>query len=109
MKLFVKILGGICYGFVVVLLASLLLGSLVGTVYGIMWSHSTASLEHEMPVRWFVTGMCVIGFFTTLGITWLVLDDCIGFESLPSRPITPTSPQQKETPKPILGDLRSRN
>ena len=91
MKLFMKLLDSIVYGFIVFLLASLFLGGVVGSIYGIVWSWTTETLEHEMPISLFITIMCLIGFFTTLVMVYLTLDDVVN-----SKPIIALF-----TPKPI--------
>ena len=75
MKLFVKILGGILYGFVVLLLWSMYLACIVASIYGIVWTWT--AFHNELGVKIGLTVLCVIGFFITLFFIYMTLDDCV--------------------------------
>lgn len=106
MKWVVKILGGILFGFLIVLLCALYLGGLIGCVYGIAWTWWIAP-NHNTETKLLVTSVCVIGFFFTLTLIYFTLDDLVnptrGGWRLTSKPITPTKFLRTEK-KPILGD-----
>ena len=108
MKLFLKILGGILYGFLIVLTVSVYLGILVGSIYGIVWTWNTFESDTETKIG--VTALFVILFFTVLTLVYFMLDDWnqpsrrrYTFAPTPSRPITPTPPRETKKPEPILG------
>ena len=107
MKLFVKVLGGLIYGFLIVFLIAMYLGCLVGSIYGVVWAWT--SLETDTETKAFVSALSVIGFFVTLTMIYFNLDDVVNptrrrrsFAPPPCKPITPTPSQQPKKSKPIL-------
>ena len=106
MKLFVKILGGILHGFILLLLWSMYLGGIIGSIYGIFWIWQ--SPEHDLETKVFVTSLCVIGFFAVLAMVYCMLDEHVNPRQQswwpPSKPILPTRLKTEKKSKPILGD-----
>lgn len=106
MKLFLKILGGILYGFLLILVWSLYLGGLIASILGIIWAWTKS--EHDTETKVFVTGLCVMGIFFTLSIIYMMLDDHVNgrrsyYSITPSKPISPTGTRKSKKPEPILG------
>ena len=106
MKLFLKILGGILYGFLLILLGSLLLGGIVGSIYGIVWTWASFEpLDYNLERKIGITGLFAIMFFGMLAFVYLILDEHVNPRSSypPRMRPTPPPPQDKKKSKPILG------
>lgn len=106
MKLFLKILGGILYGFLVLFLWSIYLACIVASVYGIVWTWT--AFNNELGAKIGMTVLCVIGFFTTLFFIYMTLDEHVNptprYPPLPPKCIRPIPPEpEKKKSKPILG------
>ena len=106
MKLFVKVLGGLIYGFLIVFLIAMYLGCLVGSIYGVVWTWT--AFHNELGAKIGITALCVIGFFTTLFFIYMTLDDYVNpaprYPPPPPKCIRPTPPEpEKKKSKPILG------
>ena len=107
MKLLVKILGGILYGFLLILMGSMLLGGIGGSIYGIVWTWTSFEpLTHILHRKIGITGLFVIWLFGMLTFTYLILDEHVNLSS--SFPVSPskyrpTPSKQEKKSKPILG------
>ena len=103
MKLFLKILGGILYGFVLLLMVLVSFGGLIGSIYGIVWTWT--SFEADLGAKVFFTALFITGFFVALLFVYLTLDGHVN----PSRShfispsIRPTGTREAKKPEPILG------
>ena len=106
MKLFLKILGGILYGFLLILVWSLYLGILIAGILGIIWAWTKS--EHDTETKVYVTGLCVMGIFFALGLIYMILEDHVNgtsryYSITPPKPISPTGTRKSKKPEPILG------
>ena len=105
MKLLVKILGGILYGFLLILTVSIFLGGMGASIYGIVWTWTSFEPITDVLGRKIgITGLLAIVFFAMLTFAYFMLYDYVNPPVSSFRPLPKYRPsKQEKKSKPILG------